>query len=711
MCTTLRAPTSLLRRRFWPIAVCSAAASCWTPNLTTRPDWRWGTRAATRAAATPRRCEEKEPAPFAPAPEVPSAEEILQQLEESGLFEGDEQLLLQLRVLAAKGVHPLDALQGGLRREEPPREPMLTSFDVKGIAQYMTERPCQNVVVLCGAGMSTSAGIPDFRTPGSGLYDNLQRFNLSQPEDIFDLEFFKQEPGPFYELCKELWPGTYQPTLAHHFIRLLEEKGVLRRCYTQNIDSLERQAGVSPEKIVAAHGNMDEAHVLGTQRVVDIEEFRHAVFKGDDACRKLAEIHGGWVKPRVVLFGEDLPDRFWSLQDEDFETCDMLIVIGTSLVVEPFASLVGKVSPSAPRLLINREPSGTCDRLHFGFRFLLSNTSNWRDVWFEGGCDEGCQALCDALSWELRSQGSDLRPQETYPETFKWIARKGSRWRIGSLDYPDHVRKVWDLFDANEFHYDAEKGELTLQCGNERLRFRGRDSVLRKWFEKMRGFVPKEVQPSQTFQPPVRRVEMEVPIQEAGPSTPAPPSETVSSPSRKSRANSRASFFNKPLEHLKSNERLDPSVATTLSKPTQMLLAIYYQLDAQKLRTIDLIRRVDTSGDGEVSRTELRKGLEDVLGYTCSNDDFKELMRVLDSDNSGDISCKEMDRALKRAAKGEDLMVEVEEEAILHDAMIQVDTVNSIPITADTGDSMYVAKAKWKDDEKTKCPKTEARPG
>ncbi|CAK9078917.1 unnamed protein product [Durusdinium trenchii] len=409
----------------------SVSASCWTPNLTTRPDWRWGTRAATRAAATPRRCEEKEPAPFAPAPE--------------------EQLLLQLRVLAAKG-----------------------------IAQYMTERPCQNVVVLCGAGMSTSAGhlaedgsgrrrIPDFRTPGSGLYDNLQRFNLSQPEDIFDLEFFKQEPGPFYELCKELWPGTYQPTLAHHFIRLHFSRGVLRRCYTQRPgsdraatmlrtwdtwdfaddvegypyatndlpvqlaalpeDSLERQAGVSPEKIVAAHGNMDEAHVLGTQRVVDIEEFRHAVFKGDDACRKLAEIHGGWVtlgsqglngpgvmngfrKPRVVLFGEDLPDRFWSLQDEGGGTNsfartsfqDMLIVIGTSLVVEPFASLVGKVSPSAPRLLINREPSGTCDRLHFGFRFLLSNTSNWRDVWFEGGCDEGCQALCDALSWELRSQ-------------------------------------------------------------------------------------------------------------------------------------------------------------------------------------------------------------------------------------------------------------------------------------------------------------------
>eukprot|EP00434_Breviolum_minutum_P030334 symbB.v1.2.026833.t1/scaffold2715.1/size72513/5 len=72
---------------------------------------------------------------------------------------------------------------------------MLQSFDLAGVARYIKDHKCHNIVVLCGAGMSTSAGIPDFRTPGSGLYDNLQRFNLTEPETIFDLRFFQREPG------------------------------------------------------------------------------------------------------------------------------------------------------------------------------------------------------------------------------------------------------------------------------------------------------------------------------------------------------------------------------------------------------------------------------------------------------------------------------------------------------------------------------------
>lgn len=107
------------------------------------------------------------------------------------------------------------------------------------------------------------------------------------------------------------------------------------------------------------------------------------------------------------------------------------------------------------------------------------------------------------------------------------------------------------------------------------------------------------MQPSATFQPPVR---VELPASEGG--SPRPRSRT-----------SRASFFNKPLEHLKSNERLDPQVATTMSRPTQMLLSIYYQMDANKLRTTDLVRRVDINGDGELSRHELRKGLQEILGH------------------------------------------------------------------------------------------------
>ncbi|CAJ1452440.1 unnamed protein product [Effrenium voratum] len=364
------------RRRFWSLAVCAAwPASSWVPSLAPR-------RVLSRCVAAKAEASDGE---------VPSAEVVLQQLEESGLFEGQEEMLLRLRMLAAQGVHPLDALrasrlQEDRRGQEEPRDAVLESFDIEGVAKYMQASKCKNVVVMCGAGISTSAGIPDFRTPGSGLYDNLQRYNLSQPELIFDLAFFQSQPAPFYELCKELWPGTYRPTRAHYFIRLLEEKGVLRRCYTQNIDSLERQAGLSPEKVVAAHGNMDEAHVLDSvpERKVDIEDVRRAIFAGEEGWQALRQAHGGLVKPKIVMFGEDLPDRFWELQQQDLQECDLLIVIGTSLVVEPFAGLVGKAAPDAPRLLINREPAGTCEQRVFGFRFQLPEGDNWRDVWFEG---------------------------------------------------------------------------------------------------------------------------------------------------------------------------------------------------------------------------------------------------------------------------------------------------------------------------------------
>ena len=112
----------------------------------------------------------------------------------------------------------------------------------------------QNIVVVMGAGASVSAGIPDFRTPGTGLYDNLEKYNLPRPEAVFDLEFFKDNPAPFYLLAKELFPGKFKPTPTHRFLKLLDEKGLLRRVYTQNIDGLEALAGLEHEKVVQCHG-------------------------------------------------------------------------------------------------------------------------------------------------------------------------------------------------------------------------------------------------------------------------------------------------------------------------------------------------------------------------------------------------------------------------------------------------------------------------
>lgn len=270
-----------------------------------------------------------------------------------------------------------------------------------GVADFMAQRSVKDVVVMCGAGISTSAGIPDFRTPGTGLYDNLQRFDLPNPEAVFTLSYFRERPAAFYELAKEMWPGNFEPTPGHYFIRLLHDKGLLRRCFTQNIDSLERAAGLPEEKVVAAHGNFDTAHVIdaGDKSDVDIGRLKDAIDRGEEGWKKLRDEVGGLVKPKIVFFGEGLPERFFRLSADDLPRCDLLVVLGTSLVVQPFAGLVANANANAPRLLINREVAGTSPELPGGFNFIR-NSACQRDSFFKGDIDTGCRAFAKALGWE-----------------------------------------------------------------------------------------------------------------------------------------------------------------------------------------------------------------------------------------------------------------------------------------------------------------------
>jgi hypothetical protein len=160
-----------------------------------------------------------------------------------------------------------DILQGLAARGTDPSmlcfDKILNSFDLEGIAKKIRDGDAKNIIVMTGAGLSTSAGIPDFRTPGTGLYDNLEKFGLPFAEAIFDIGFFKKNPKPFFVLSKELYPGNFKPTPSHYFIRLLHEKGVLLRLFTQNIDTLERQTGLPDDKVVEAHGSFHTAHCIG----------------------------------------------------------------------------------------------------------------------------------------------------------------------------------------------------------------------------------------------------------------------------------------------------------------------------------------------------------------------------------------------------------------------------------------------------------------
>mmetsp|Transcript_52287 Transcript_52287/g.144823 ORF Transcript_52287/g.144823 Transcript_52287/m.144823 type:complete len:334 (-) Transcript_52287:73-1074(-) len=289
-------------------------------------------------------------------------------------------------------------------------ERVLTSESLAGVAAYIREKKPTKVVVMCGAGISVNAGIPDFRTPGTGLYDNLQKYNLPDPQAIFDIQYFRRKPSAFYALAAEMWPGArYKPTKTHQFIALLHAKGVLRRCFTQNIDSLESAAGLPAEKLVQAHGSFDSARCIETGKDVPINELRDAVITGEAGEHGWAAFnvrHGGLCKPDIVFFGESLPQKF-ALAPGDLGACDLLLVLGTSLKVQPFASLVGMPQPHVPRLVINRENLLPLDRGHGGAPELDRHLGvddaegNGRDVQFEGDCDVGCAELARLLGWEV----------------------------------------------------------------------------------------------------------------------------------------------------------------------------------------------------------------------------------------------------------------------------------------------------------------------
>ncbi|XP_015682155.1 NAD-dependent protein deacetylase sirtuin-2 [Protobothrops mucrosquamatus] len=289
----------------------------------------------------------------------------------------------------------------GFGSEKP--EKVLEELTLEGVTNFILTEKCKNIVCMVGAGISTSAGIPDFRSPGTGLYANLQQYNLPYPEAIFEIGYFKQNPEPFFTLARELYPGQFKPTVCHYFIRLLKDKGLLLRCYTQNIDTLERVAGLDPEHLVEAHGTFYTSHCISStcKKPYSLEWMKEKIFGSlTPRCEKCQNI----VKPDIVFFGENLPPRFFTLMQSDFQNADMLIIMGTSLQVQPFASLVSRVPANTPRLLINKEKTGESDPfmslMGLGCGMDFDSEKAYRDVAWLGDCDEGCLALAELLGWK-----------------------------------------------------------------------------------------------------------------------------------------------------------------------------------------------------------------------------------------------------------------------------------------------------------------------
>ncbi|ELT89185.1 hypothetical protein CAPTEDRAFT_162715 [Capitella teleta] len=274
---------------------------------------------------------------------------------------------------------------------------------------------------MTGAGISTGSGIPDFRTPGTGLYDNLQQYSIPQPQAIFDRNYFEGNPRPFLTLAKELYPGKYQPNSIHYFLRLLHEKGLLLRVYTQNIDGLERMAGIPPLKIVEAHGSFQTASCIRCRQPHSPDEIKSAIMSGSiPRCRRSGCL--GLVKPDIVFFGEDLPKRFFYYL-KDFPQADLLIVMGTSLEVEPFAEIVDSVRHYIPRILFNRVAVGP---------FRVRRRMN--DVCSLGDLDTNVTYFAKMLGWSADLKNLIKKHQESEPKATKPLSCAPSIVSTASLE-------------------------------------------------------------------------------------------------------------------------------------------------------------------------------------------------------------------------------------------------------------------------------------
>lgn len=211
----------------------------------------------------------------------------------------------------------------------------------------------KNILVLTGAGISVSCGskfffdlffptkicilvflVPDFRSR-NGIYARLsQEFpELPDPQAMFDIHFFTDNPLPFFRFAKEIWPGQFEPSLSHHFIAQLERNEKLLRNYTQNIDSLEHLCPIT--RLIQCHGSFSTATCRHCKSTVQSDEIKEEILQQKiPRCSKCpADVQDAILKPDIVFFGEDLPNDFHNTISSDKEKCDLLIVMGSSLKV------------------------------------------------------------------------------------------------------------------------------------------------------------------------------------------------------------------------------------------------------------------------------------------------------------------------------------------------------------------------------------------
>ena len=290
------------------------------------------------------------------------------------------------------------------------------------------------IVVASGAGISTNPGIPDYRSD-DGLYTN------GKSEEIFSYVHFLKNPTDFYRSQKTLISKDFIPSFTHAFIKTLELKNKLCRHYTQNIDGLSHK--LDETRLVEVHGNMHKAACSLCHLPMPIEHYNAFIYH--DIIPYCTSLQcGGFVKPNIVMYGQSVD--FGNDLESDELVCDLLIIIGTSLQVYPFASIQDKMR--CPRVIITKDwqfqtsgfahSGGKPNHLWWDAEEVYPSEEYERTV--VGDCDEILQEVATELEW--------------YDE----IVEMQSRYIHKVIDYTLPLRSEYIKFD--DFDEEYQRKEL-----------------------------------------------------------------------------------------------------------------------------------------------------------------------------------------------------------------------------------------------------------
>ncbi|KAI4722332.1 SIR2-domain-containing protein [Aureobasidium sp. EXF-10727] len=327
-------------------------------------------------------------------------------------------------------------------QRELTRRQKLTEFNTIDDAVSLLQKS-KNILVITGAGISTSLGIPDFRSRNTGFYSQLLARGFESPEDVFDIINFDSDPTHFYQLAKEILPVTDRCSPTHAFIRLLQDKQKLLTNYTQNIDNIEAYAGIDPERLIQCHGSWATAscrkchtEVQGDIIFEDVRQQRVSLCqtcldiiqkqprkrkRTSNGKSKSRSSHSdseddgrydvprpGVMKPNITFFGEKLPSRFFDrLTEHDAAIVDLIIVIGTSMKVAPVSEIPNYVDEKVPQIYISREPA---DHINF-------------DITLLGYCDDVVAELARRAGWTIDHANVTEAPLTAAPgpKTGQWM--------------------------------------------------------------------------------------------------------------------------------------------------------------------------------------------------------------------------------------------------------------------------------------------------